>query len=122
MALTDIKRMQSQNIEIRAAVASRTDEPRWATVCMDYLVLEDGSTLASCFENRVEISYGSKVEHITRLAKKTGVEFSQMSFFDNEYSNIKDVSRKLPKVKCYYTPSGMTEAIWEQAKADFGMS
>jgi magnesium-dependent phosphatase 1 len=114
--------MKKEGINVKAAVASRTDEPRWAKICMEYMVIDDGSNLASCFESRIEISYGTKVGHITRLQKSTGIAFEDMCFFDNEYSNIRDVSKKLPEVKCYYTPDGMTSASWEQAKADFGMS
>ena len=114
--------MRANGINVQAAVASRTDEPQWAAICMEHLMLSDDSTLASCFENRVEISYGSKVNHITRLQTLTGIDLHDMCFFDNEQSNIRDVSRSLKKVKCYYTPRGMTEAIWEKAKADFGMS
>lgn len=121
VALTEINRMQADGIDIQAAVASKTDVPEWATVCMRQMALDDGSSLASCFENRVEISYGSKVGHITRLHKKTGIPFSKMAFFDNEYGNIRSVSKALPEVKCYYTPNGMTVEAWTKAKTDFGI-
>lgn len=114
--------MHAEGIDIKAAVASKTDETHWAEICMEYMAIDDGSSLASCFEDRIEISYGSKVGHISRLHKKTGIPYDQMAFFDNEYGNIRAVSRGLPDVKCYYTPDGMTTEAWLQAKADFGMS
>ena len=79
------------------------------------------TSLADCFQDRVEIAYGSKVGHILRLHKKTGIPLSEMAFFDNESGNIRAVSKGLPAVKCYYTPDGMTAQAWEKAKADFGM-
>ena len=151
-ALLQINHLQSQGYEVRAAVASRTDEPAWAKICMDHLVVADENghggeeeeittstttsmppmtttrttttttTLADCFEDRIEISYGSKVGHLQRLRQKTGVAWNEMCFFDNEFGNIRDVSRSCPDVKCIYTPDGMTHAAWEEAKAHFGIS
>mmetsp|Transcript_12249 Transcript_12249/g.33970 ORF Transcript_12249/g.33970 Transcript_12249/m.33970 type:complete len:188 (-) Transcript_12249:113-676(-) len=114
-ALSEIQKMP----QVEAAVASKTDEPRWAKVCMEELVIDEvKTTLADCFGDRIEISYGSKVNHLKRLQRKTGVAFADMCFFDNEQGNIRDVSGALPDVKCYYTPDGMTQQAWEQAKSD----
>jgi magnesium-dependent phosphatase 1 len=122
-ALSEIQRMKNEGHDIQAAVASKTDEPQWARICMDHLVLEDGqTTLADCFGHRVQISYGSKVRHLQTLHSMTGVPLEEICFFDNEHGNIRDVSRSLPAVKCFYTPDGMTQQAWEQAKAEFGMS
>ena len=123
-ALTDIQRLQERGVDIQAAVASKTDEPEWARICMQHMAIHHNNattSLADCFEHRVEISYGSKVGHITRLHKATGIALADMAFFDNEYGNIRSVSKALPAVKCYYTPDGMTREAWEQAKRDFGM-
>jgi Acid Phosphatase len=135
-ALREIEDMRKDGNDIRAAVASKTDEPRWAKICMQHMVIdkpgEDAeggnqcssgrlTTLQDCFTDLVEISYGSKVNHIQRLHKKTGIDYADMCFFDNEHWNIQDASRGLPDVKSYYTPNGMTQEAWEQAKRDFGM-
>jgi len=119
-ALCEINRMNNNGHDIKVAVASRTDEPDWARICMDHLVIDDGSILKDVFGDLVEISYGSKVGHIKRLHHQTGIPFEEMCFFDNEYWNIEDVSRSLP-VKCIYTPDGMTRQAWEQAKAEFDL-
>ena len=119
-ALCEIKRLNNDGHDIKVAVASKTDEPSWAQICMDHMVIDDGSILKDVFGDLVEISYGSKVGHIKRLNHKTGIPFEEMCFFDNEYWNIQDVSRALP-VKCIYTPDGMTRQAWEQAKAEFGL-
>lgn len=114
--------MKSEGCDIQAAVASKTDEPSWARVCMDHLVIDDeGTPLISCFQNGrlVEISYGNKKDHLNRLHKKTGIPFESMAFFDNEYGNIRSVSTL--GVKCFYTPHGMSREDWDKAKADFGI-
>ena len=100
-------------------MASRTDEPDWARFCMDLLVVEDGATLSSCFGNRVEISYGDKTQHFQRLHNKTGIPYKNMVFFDNEHTNIKQVSKL--GVKTIYTPDGMMKEHWEEAKEAFGL-
>ena len=121
--------MKSMGFDIQAAVASKTDEPSWAKICMDNLMImmdDDNDAgevrripMISCFENgrMVEISYGNKKDHFQRLHKKTGIPFDCMAFFDNEYGNIRSVSNL--GVKCFYTPDGMMKEHWEKAKADF---
>jgi magnesium-dependent phosphatase 1 len=120
--LTEINRLKANGKDIQAAVSSKTDVPEWAKVCLEYMAIDDGSSLSSCFGNRIQISKESKVTHITRLQKKTGIPFHEMAFFDNEYGNIRSVSSALPDVKCYYTSRGMTIEAWDQAKSDFGMN
>jgi magnesium-dependent phosphatase 1 len=119
--LNEIEKMKSMGFDIQAAVASKTDEPSWARICLAHLVIDDkGTTLGSCFKDgMVEISYGSKTHHFRRLHQKTGIPYEQMVFFDNEYGNIRDVSTL--GVKCYYTPDGMMREDWEKAKAAFGI-
>ena len=122
-ALADINRLRAQGHDIRAAIASRTDEPHWARICLEHLVIEDGSTLQSCFRDPklVEIGGGSKTGHIRRLHKSSGVKLEDMAFFDNESWNIKDVSKGLPAVECVYTPNGMTRDAWDRCKRKFGL-
>lgn len=117
VALAEINQLRSDDVKIQAAVASKTDEPGWAKFCMDNLVVEDGTTLSKCFGSRVEISFENKKHHLKRLRKATGIPFEQMVFFDNEYGNIRSVSSL--GVKCIYTPDGMKEHHWEEAKKFF---
>lgn len=112
--------MQKQGRDICAAVLSRTDEPEWARMCLEYLVLDNGvTTLASCFEERVEMGKEEKAVLMQRLHKATGVSYHEMSFFDNERNRIQDVQRKLPDYKCFYTPNGMSREAWDEAKRSF---
>ncbi|CAB9526455.1 Magnesium-dependent phosphatase 1 [Seminavis robusta] len=121
VALSEIERLKAAGVDIQAAVASKTDAPSWARICMDHLVIDNDctTTLISCFDNGhlVEISYGSKRQHLTRLHKKTGIPFEQMAFFDNESGNIRSVSAL--GVKCFYTPRGMQIQDWNKAKECF---
>jgi magnesium-dependent phosphatase 1 len=107
-------------MDIRAAVASRTDEPGWAKFCMEHLVVEDGTTLSCCFGKLVEISFQDKTHHFKRLHDKTGIPYQNMAFFDNEHWNIKQVSKL--GVKCFYTPDGMNQQHWLDTKKFFGIN
>ena len=92
---------------VRVAYASRTDEPEWAAQCMRLLRLPGGKTLAEAGP-LVEIMGGSKKRHFGNLAKRTGLPYHDMLFFDNEQWNITEVQQL--GVVCMYTPGGMTEA------------
>ena len=118
-ALADINRLNSQGHNIRAGVASKTDEPDWADMCMDHLVIEDGTTLKTCFGNLIEIAFSNKTQHFQRLHRKTGIPYENMVFFDNEYGNIRSVSSL--GVHCIYTPNGMERKHWNEATQAFGM-
>jgi magnesium-dependent phosphatase 1 len=121
-ALDEIQRVQADGLPLRVAIASKTDEPEWAYICMEHMTLSDGTPLIDFLEkDLIEISYGSKWNHIQRLHRTTGIPYSEMCFFDNENWNIKDVQEKLPDVKCYYTPQGMTRDAWNKALHHFNM-
>ena len=82
--------------------------------------MADGTPLSKCFDqNLIEISYADKATHFESLQRKTGLEFEQMCFFDNEHWNIRGVSDL--GVKCFHTPEGMTRAAWEEALNSFGI-
>jgi len=120
-ALQEINRLRSEGHDIRAAVASRTDEPDWAHICMKHLLLSDGTTLKDCFDDRIVIDcWKSKTHHLTRLQQQTGVALEEMCFFDNEHWNIECV-RKIG-VHSVYTPDGMTRGAWKEALKAFGMT
>ena len=119
-ALQEINRLRSDGHNIHAAVASRTDQPDWAHVCMKHLKLPDGTTLSDCFQDRIEIDcLRDKTHHITQLQKKTGIPLEEMCFFDNEHWNIECV-RKIG-VLSIYTPDGMTRSAWKDALKTFRM-
>ena len=43
-ALSDIYKLQREGYNIRAAIASRTDEPRWAQICLENLAVNKDYT------------------------------------------------------------------------------
>lgn len=117
-ALSEINRLNKEiyddDDKIRAAIASKTDEPSWARSCLKWLTIHDGSTLQSCFRpDLIEISYNDKSRHLKNLQKTTGIPFESMVFFDNEkwnFLNVRDLG-----VKCVHTPDGMTRKAWKDA-------
>jgi magnesium-dependent phosphatase-1 len=132
-ALADIVRLKQEGHDVRAAVASRTDEPEWAFDCMEHLVVQlhddkDNAglvTLLDCFGGHrkknplIQISFQDKTHHFKRLHAATKVPYEDMVFFDNENWNIRSVSKL--GVKCIYTPDGMKKRHWDEAKKYFGM-
>lgn len=102
---------------MQVAVASSTTEPKWANHCLDVLRLdpERGETLADVVSQR-QIYPGSKgSQHIPKLRGLTGVEFSEMIFWDDcTYSdNCADVANKCPGTICVRTPRGLTRELFE---------
>lgn len=119
-ALSEINKMNKENCSIQVAISSRTDEPSWAYQCMKWLVVADGTPLHKCFDdNLIEISYADKSKHFESLNRKTGIDFEDMVFFDNEFWNIQSVGKL--GVKCFHTPNGMTQEAWNQALKQFDM-
>ena len=66
-------------------------------------------------EARCEIYKGSKTNHFRALQEKTGIPFSKMAFFDDDPSNIADVSTL--GVHCLHTPHGVTWDLYERGLA-----
>jgi magnesium-dependent phosphatase 1 len=118
-ALTEINKLRSEGHDIRAAVASRTDNPAWAHFCMENLVLPNNISLRECFGNLVEISFNDKTHHFRLLHEKTKIPYENMVFFDNEDWNIMNVSKL--GVTSIHTENGMHKDHWEEAKRAFGL-
>mmetsp|Transcript_24904 Transcript_24904/g.36486 ORF Transcript_24904/g.36486 Transcript_24904/m.36486 type:complete len:195 (-) Transcript_24904:193-777(-) len=120
-ALMEINRLREEGHDIQAAVASRTDEPDFANTCMQHLKLDDGTTLAECFGDRIVIDcYNDKTHHLEQLRKQTDIPYDDMCFFDNEHWNIQCVQGI--NVHSIYTPDGMTKKAWRDALKHFEMT
>jgi magnesium-dependent phosphatase 1 len=119
-ALQEINRLRQEGHDISAAVASRTDEPKWAHICLKHLQLSDGTTLHQCFEDRIVIDcMHDKQYHLKRLQGMTGIKYEEMCFFDNEHWNITCVQKL--GVPSFFTPHGMTRSAWTAALKHFHM-
>ena len=117
-ALSEINRLNKERIDeggiIQTAIASCTDKPTWARSCMKWLIIEDGSSLQSCFHpSLIEIQKGDKTKHFESLFRKTGIPYENMCFFDDLEFNIASVAEL--GVKCIHTPKGMTPNDWDSA-------
>ncbi|GBF91945.1 hypothetical protein Rsub_04669 [Raphidocelis subcapitata] len=115
------------------AYVSRTEYPEWAVPCLKlfhvpvpdggrshYAHIADGARRPLTLHDmgrHSEIYPGSKLTHFRRIAKDSGVDFSDMLFFDNENWNCREVSQL--GVVCVHTPRGMTNAVWREGLAKF---
>jgi magnesium-dependent phosphatase 1 len=77
---------QLDDQQISMAVASRTSAPDWADELMKLFDIKK-------YFDYFEIYPGSKVSHFRSLREKTGLKYSDMIFFDDEYRNIEEVSQ-----------------------------
>lgn len=108
---------------VTVAVASRSDEPDWARECLRKFTIDDaGTTMWEVAGNgeRVEIYKGSKQQHFQELHRKTRVPFTEMIFFDDDPSNIRDVSRL--GVTCILTPHGVTKEKYDEGMRAYASS
>ena len=115
-ALSELNKWKNGNANgypetIQTAIASCTDKPGFARQCMEWLVVEDGSTLSSCFDH-VEIRPGDKKKHFESLQRITNIPYDRMLFFDDYDLNIESVGSL--GVRCVHTPNGMTKDSWDQ--------
>ena len=104
---------------IQTAVASCCDKPTFARQCMEWLLVQDGSTLSSCFDH-VEIRKGDKRNYFESLQRITKIPYEQMLFFDDYDFNIESVGSL--GVKCVHTPNGMTIDAWKEGMELFGLN
>lgn len=103
---------------IQVVYVSRTECPEWAKELIQLVPVHGEVTMAGCSAMHLHQIYpGDKKSHFTKISKLSGVSFSDMLFFDNEFRNIRSVSTL--GVTCIYTPDGMTEETWEMGLQQF---
>ena len=109
--------------EIRAwggsiAIASRTDEPAWAREILNKFRTSRGDTLMSCVTPGLDELYKKcKTNHLAAIQQKSGCDYSDMVFFDDDPQNIRDVSGI--GVLSILTPEGVTREVCDQGMNSF---
>ena len=83
-------------------IASRTNEPDWARELLDLLNVRD-------YFGYEEIYPGSKVTHFKRLRNKSGLNYEDMIFFDDEQRNITEVGDL--GVNCILVKNGISPSL-----------
>lgn len=90
------------------ALASRTSQPEWACWVLDRWGIRDRF-------HHEEIYPGSKVAHFRSLQKKSGFDYSEMLFFDDEDRNIIEVGKL--GVQAVLVENGLTREKLDTALA-----
>merc|ERR1712130_11326 len=104
------------------AIASTRDEPNWARECLDKFKIGPNLdiTLGTVFSHsEIYKSSIGKKKHFQEIKTKTGVDFDEMVFYDNQMNNMNCVSKL--GVTCVYTPDGVTAKMWQKSLEDFPM-
>ncbi|NLE01072.1 MAG: magnesium-dependent phosphatase-1 [Fibrobacter sp.] len=86
-----------RNNGVQIASASRTGEPAWAKNLLMLFGIYD------CF-NYHEIYPSCKIDHFRSLHLRSGIDYCNMIFFDDEHRNIEDVG-SLGVTTCHVTDS-----------------
>ena len=91
-----------KNEHFDLGIASRTGEPDWARELLDLLNVRE-------YFRYEEIYPGSKVTHFKRLRNKSGLNYEDMIFFDDEQRNITEVSEL--GVNCILVKNGISPSL-----------
>jgi len=87
---------------ITMALASRTGRPEWAEQLLDLFEIKHYFPIR-------EIYPSTKVAHFKNIRERSGIEYENMIFFDDEKINILEVGRL--GVHAVFVPQGLNWAI-----------
>ncbi|MGA1232839.1 MAG: magnesium-dependent phosphatase-1 [Lutimaribacter sp.] len=99
-----------ESLKIPMALASRTEQPKWARELLDLLELRERFLYEEIFP-------GSKVRHFNNLSRNSGLALEAMLFFDDEPRNLRDLEPM--GVCCQLVSDGLNRTVFEQALARF---
>eukprot|EP00466_Bigelowiella_natans_P011417 jgi/Bigna1/89700/estExt_fgenesh1_pg.C_540023 len=100
----------------KAACASRTHDTYWAHLLLTQFEVADGLHMADLFTYK-EIYPGSKVKHFNKIREDSGIDFSEMIFFDDDTWNTDEIEKL--GVLCVWCPRGLTTEMWERGLNEF---
>lgn len=103
-----LERLKRENYTL--GIASRTEDPETATQLIGLLDWNK-------YFAYQEIYPGCKVTHFNRFASKSRIPYTDMLFFDDEYRNIRDVSKL--GVTCIHAEHGMSDRTLEEGLRRF---
>lgn len=98
------------------AYVSRSEYSHWGVPCMHNIPVTDDVTVHDVAHHK-EVYAGTKEMHFGVLHKRTGIDYKDMLFFDNEIENIHTCEPL--GITCVFTPDGMTEAHWQEGLKRF---
>jgi magnesium-dependent phosphatase 1 len=114
--------LRSQGVKI--AAASRTTTPDVAREMLRLLhlpSLEEGGKAKKAIElfDYLEIYPGSKISHFERIRKASGIEYSEMLFFDDELRNrnVESLGVTVWLVRDGITRGELDGGVWEWRKS-----
>lgn len=105
-----LQNLQAMNVPV--AVASRTRWPTGAYDLLEKLKLKQ-------YINYYEIYPGQKMKHFERLKEQTGIQYSDIIFFDDEERNIVDIGALGVYAVKVASDTGATEAVVQEALSKF---
>ena len=105
-----LQQIRSKGLKI--AVASRTHSPELAREMLSLLQLgRDEGTRGIDYFDAFEIYPGSKIAHFRSLKEKTGLEYSDMLFFDDDVEKNGEVEKQLG-VQLIIVPNGLNSNVF----------
>ena len=104
-----LQQIRSKGLKI--AAVSRTHTPELAREMLSLLQLgRDEGTRGIDYFDALEMYRGSKVPHFRSLKEKTGLEYSEMLFFDDDLRNA-EVEKQLG-VQMVIVPDGLNNNVF----------
>lgn len=115
--LQALREAKTLGVDVRLALASRTEEPEWAYEAIKIFQIDDEGRSLMEYAHGIEIYPSPKDKHFKALSEKLRVDYQDMLFFDDERRNIHDVGRL--GVTAVHCEDGLSIAALEQGLQRF---
>jgi len=104
-----LQQIRSKGLKVAAVSRTHTPELAWEMLSLLRLGRDEGTRGIDYFD-AFEIYPGPKIAHFRSLKEKTGLEYSDMLFFDDEARN-RDVENQLG-VQVVIVPNGLNSNVF----------